>query len=113
MYTTLLQGRFGFNQPLDTRQFAELHVFSAASHQGEPGVPGYFCKWEPTLDGTGLQWREQEEFSMHTEWLQYLIDRFFTPWGIVLNGIVTWQGEVMEDRGSITVMDNVISVKKE
>ncbi len=74
------------------------------------GQPGLWCQWVPNEDGTALQWDEGEKFYRFIPWLHYLLDHFLTPWGYVLNGEVTWQGEAGGDAGMIRVADNVVTV---
>jgi hypothetical protein len=77
--------------------------------------PGLWLQWE-VLEGDDendpqvLQWDGGEKFYNYTEWLQYLIDRFFNPWGIMLNGEIEWVGEDSSDRGKIVVKNNVMEV---
>ena len=80
----------------------------------EPPVtqPSLWCQWVLSDDGMRLEWDGSEKFYSYVEWLKYLIDHFFKKWGINLNGKIIWQGEDMEDRGKITVMDNTVVVKE-
>lgn len=74
------------------------------------GQPGLWCQWE--TNGSHLGWNGSEKFYSYVEWLQYLIEHFFSKWGVILNGEVTWEGEDSNDRGKIIVVDNVVSTKK-
>jgi hypothetical protein len=76
------------------------------------GQPGLWCQWVIEEDGYELEWNGAEKFYNYIEWLKYLIDRFFEPWGIKLNGEIEWQGEDMSDRGKIGVIDNVVKTYK-
>ena len=71
------------------------------------GQPGLWCQWEVSEDGN-LQWDEGEKFYSYTEWLEYLIQHFFAPWGKTLNGSIHWDGEDSEDRGMIWVKNNEV-----
>lgn len=87
------------------------------SHYGSPkttkiGQPGLWCQWVIEEDGYDLEWNGAEKFYNYIEWLKYLIDRFFEPWGIKLNGEIEWQGEDMSDRGKIGVIENVVKTYK-
>jgi hypothetical protein len=53
-----------------------------------------------------------EKFYYYTEWLQYLCDHFLAPWGYVLNGEVTWEGEDHSDVGLLKVVDNKVTRHK-
>jgi hypothetical protein len=70
------------------------------------GQPGLWCQWVPAEDRTALMWNGAEKFYSYVEWLEYLLRHFLGPWGYVVNGTVTWQGEEPEDTGTITVTDN-------
>jgi hypothetical protein len=72
--------------------------------------PGLWCKW--AIEAGSLQWNGNEKFYNYVEWLQYLIDNFFKPWGYLLNGNIKWRGEEVHDSGNIIVNDNVILVQK-
>lgn len=58
-----------------------------------------------------LVWDDTEKFYNYVEWLSYMINNFYEPWGYSLNGKVTWQGEEHGDTGIIAIIDNVIGVK--
>lgn len=74
-----------------------------------PGVPGLWCQWiMPT--NSQLTWDDGEKFYDYVEWLEYLIEHFFTPSGYVLNGEIAFQGEDVSDFGVIRVEDNVVDV---
>ncbi len=111
-YTTRFDGQFTFNKALTVPQYNELKAFSEADHRMENGVPYYFCQWIPTDDGMGLKWDGREKFYEYKAWLPYLIKRFFQAWGIVLNGEVTWQGEEVDDRGTLYIKDNQVNAVK-
>jgi hypothetical protein len=72
------------------------------------GQPGLWCHWVPTDDGTAVEWDGGEKFYDYVEWLKYQIAHFYQPWGYVLNGRVTWQGEERSDKGTIIVENNVV-----
>lgn len=74
------------------------------------GQPGLWCQWVPNEAGTALAWDEGEKFYDYVEWLAYLIEHFFKPWGYVLDGVVEWDGEDRKDVGTITVTGNEITV---
>lgn len=73
--------------------------------------PGLWCQWCVTADGNYLEWDGGEKFYHYTEWLEYMIDNFFAPFGYVLNGEMTFQGEDSEDLGTIYVNDNKVSIE--
>ncbi|WP_201360982.1 hypothetical protein [Dictyobacter formicarum] len=70
-----------------------------------PGVPYHHCAWRPGDDGTELRIASDKPYCWYT-WLQYLLDHFLVPWGYILNGKMTWQGEDEKDRGALLVEKN-------
>lgn len=74
------------------------------------GQPGLWCQWVPTEDGTGIKWDGGEKFYEYVEWLKYIIEHFLKPWGYVMNGVVSWEGEDSGDTGDIKVTDNEVKV---
>lgn len=73
------------------------------SNSNPTNQPGLWCKWAPNNDGTKLEWDGAENFYSYCEWLAYLNQHFFQPWGYRLSGKVKWQGEEMDDRGIIII----------
>lgn len=113
-YTTEFSGRFNTSRPLTARECKVLNTFANTRHGGGchhfTGMRGFWCQWVPTDDGTGIEWDGGEKFYNYTAWLEYLIDNFFRPNGIMLNGTVTFVGEEDGDVGSITVEDNKVTL---
>jgi len=75
------------------------------------GQPGLWCQWEISPDGKYLEWNGGEKFYNYIEWLEYLIQNFFNPWGRKLSGEIEWFGEDREDLGIIIVKKNEVSTK--
>jgi len=76
--------------------------------------PGLWCQWVVTELDEGkqiLEWDGREKFYNYVEWLKYLINHFFEPWGVKLNGEINWSGEETGDIGIIVVKDNVVKTK--
>lgn len=71
--------------------------------------PGLWCQW--VIQDNQLVWDEGEKFYYYEDWLEYLIDNFFEPFGYVLNGDIEWNGEDDDDFGIIHVEDNCIEMK--
>ena len=95
----LSQGLENFNKVWNVNQ---------ARIQGLNCQPGLWCQWEVSENGEILQWDGGEKFYNYIEWLKYLIDRFFKPWGVKLNGEIEWKGEDTDDIGKIVVKDNMV-----
>lgn len=74
-----------------------------------PGVPSFWCQWEPNSDGTAIQWDGIEKFGNYIRWLRFLLEHFLIPWGYTLNGQVHWKGENEGDEGILIVINNQIT----
>jgi hypothetical protein len=73
--------------------------------------PGLWCQWVVEGDKEQvLQWDGNEKFYSYIEWLKYLINHFFKPWGVKLNGEIDWYGEEKSDMGRISVKNNEVKV---
>jgi hypothetical protein len=108
-YSTDFMGALQCTPELKIKQAAEINEFSEDRHD-RPGFPGIWCQWIINDEGE-LVWDGGEKFYNYVEWLKYLIENYFQPWGVLLNGEIEWQGESMEDRGMIVVVDNVVTTK--
>ena len=73
--------------------------------------PGLWCQWIVDLDSSTLEWDGGEKFYDYVEWLEYLVEHFFTPWGYQLDGKIKWKGEDDEDIGMIVVEKNKVTTK--
>jgi len=73
------------------------------------GQPGLWCQWIISKKGF-LKWNGGEKFYDYIEWLEYLIEHFFEPWGVKLNGSIRWWGEDRDDVGTITVEENEVTI---
>jgi len=74
------------------------------------GQPGLCCQWVINEDGTELSWDYGEKFYNYVEWLNYLIEKFFIPWGRKLSGEILWYGEDRDDFGKIKVRNNEVFI---
>ncbi|MEV4561490.1 hypothetical protein AB0K51_31525 [Kitasatospora sp. NPDC049285] len=87
------------------------------------GQPGLFCDWEPTDDGSAIEWNQTEKFYDATQWMRYLIDHFLKAdataqghpgfehftFDHVLNGSVDAVGEEEGDEWQLIVQDNTVT----
>ena len=102
-----------------------INAFSEQRHHApgdeneyHPDMPkSFWCDWEMgwaifEKNPYFLFHNGSEKFYCYTEWLQYLIDHFFAPNEVMVNGEVEWIGESPNDRGKIVVKDNVMKVLK-
>ena len=74
----------------------------------EKGQPGLWCGWCIDKNGTELSWDGGEKFYNYVAWLEYLIEKFFKPWGKKLTGEIYWYGEDRDDIGVIKVRGNEV-----
>lgn len=95
----------------DNDQECFKHPAVVDSNEPPAGQPGLWCMW--TFSDNTMYWNGGEKFYNYVEWLQYLIDHFFGPWGIKLNGAVQWEGEDPTDLGVISVRNNRVNVHYE
>jgi hypothetical protein len=72
--------------------------------------PSLWCQW--ITDGNSLYWNGGEKFYEYTDWLDYMIENFFIPWGIELNGLIEWSGEDFDDKGAIEIINNQRKIRK-
>ena len=109
-YQTYFEGSFDLDKPLTAEHTKILKDFNEKRHNdtAKNKYPGIWCQWEPNEDGTALIWDEGEKFYEYEAWIEYLIDNYLKPWGYVLNGVVSWDGDDSEDNGDITIEDNIV-----
>ena len=107
-YTTDFSGSLLLSRPATTD---EKQFINAFSQEGKCQT-GLWCNWELDDTGTELKWNGGEKFYNYIEWLEYLIQHFFTPWNIKLNGKIKWNGEDSDDVGLITVKNNKVTYKE-
>lgn len=105
-----VDGEYFANPGNDFGQHGDNSVID--SNRPPTSQPGLWCQWTVSKSNKHLEWDGGEKFYYYTEWLQYLINKFFTPWGVKLTGEVIWQGESAGDVGKIVVVDNMVSVKR-
>lgn len=84
------------------------HPSTKSYNQPPADQPGLWCQWITDDTGAILKWDEGEKFYDYTEWLEYLIENFFRPWGRSIDGKVYWYGEDSNDRGVIHAKGNQV-----
>jgi hypothetical protein len=75
--------------------------------------PSLRCQWRVNDRGDRLEHTGGEKFDGYVEWLDYLVEHFFSPWGIKINGSVRYEGNVLLDSGTIEIIDNRIEVRQD
>jgi hypothetical protein len=110
-YQLDVYGTLSLDKDLTPAQVGELQDFTDNDQQ-DPSLPGGggYCTWR-LEDGSGSTLEPNYEgYNRYSDsWIQVLIDKFFQPWGLKVNGEVTWQGDESDDRGILKVEDNEVS----
>lgn len=70
--------------------------------------PSFQCCWTTNAKGTVVQWNKLGRTFAPAQWLEYMIEHFFKPWGVTLNGKVECHGEEKDDRTLIVVNNNSV-----
>lgn len=104
-YTTKFSGRFTLDKSLSWEHAAIIRGLNDLEPGDVEGAPDAYCQWVPTQSRTGIEWDGQEKFRQYYEWLQFIIDRYLSPWGYRLSGSVDFQGESIDDVGTLEVVD--------
>ncbi len=91
-----------------TKELPHEHPAVLDYNQPPTGQPSLWCHW--SASDTSLEWNGAEKFYQYAEWLEYLVEQFFVPRGIQLNGAVQWQGEDPTDRGILSMRNNRLFV---
>lgn len=113
-YTTSFEGKLDFSRVLTVTELRQLEALEKYDTQAEECSkyadthPDSYNQWSPDKDGSGLGWNGGEKFYEYVEWLEWLIENYFRPRDIVLNGILRYQGEEIGDIGRIEVKDNEV-----
>lgn len=109
-YTTEFDGEFELSRDLTIREYNLLkglcgERFGDSMGRTKPGYPGLYCQWEPDEDGTHIKWDGGEKFYDYVPWMNYIIEKYLTPWGITVTGKVHYQGEGTGDHGNLVIKD--------
>lgn len=92
----------------DGEFFAGIDDSCYIDYNHSKNQPGLWCQWVIN-ENNELEWDGGEKFYNYVDWLQFLIDNFFSKWGCVLNGKIKYRGEDYSDRGYIEVIDNNVT----
>ena len=116
-YRTYFNGEFQLDEAPTAEQVAELTEFLDAEHRdpkthtNPKGIPSIWCDWSINSEGTIIYCDDAFYGSEYTEWLELIIEKFLKPWGRVLEGEATWDGDESDDSGTITIENNVVTAK--
>jgi hypothetical protein len=88
--------------------FGQTKTPDVLDYNRPPGSqPSLWCMWGTDEAGEELTAESGKSYE-YRDWLEYLIERFFVPWGYALNGTVEWRGEDDDDRGRMILEDSVL-----
>lgn len=87
------------------------------------GQPSFWCNWQATADGEGIEWNGVEKFYDADIWMQYLIDHFLRPgagaqglpgfedftFDHVVDGTIAAQGDMQDDVWHLVVTANTVA----
>lgn len=104
--------------------FGQMHEADVIDYNTPPdGQPSVWCQWKASPDGSRIEWDEETKFYEAPKWMAYLIEHFLGPapiakaelpflsGGHVLDGVITAQGEIPDDRWELVVERGVVSVR--
>jgi hypothetical protein len=117
-YTTEFDGEVTVTPPLPRATVLEVNAFAEKRHGGDtygtedPGMPGFWCNWVASEDGTSIYWNGAEKFYSAAEWMQIVVDRFVKPAGCVAEGTIFAQGEESGDRWALVVQGNRVETRR-
>ena len=118
-YSTYFDGHFEMSQKLTVSQIDTLLELTRWDTDAPEDAPNDQSPWQPVehktkrvLEPGGkdlmcvLESINEEKIYRWADWLEFLIDKYFDPWGVKLNGDMIWQGEETGDSGVIFVKNN-------
>ena len=121
-YTTEFEGSFEINGELSDEHDAIIRNFIQTHNnkiwdpkcrkECDPAAPKSACKWM-IQDKCEIFWSGEEKFYDYVEWIEFLIQKFFIPWGYVVSGQVQWKGEEFRDVGEIGIENNIVTVESQ
>jgi hypothetical protein len=104
----------GLNLGVDAEYFVDTEDEdeSIVDINQPPGSqPSLWCKWRVNDRGNRLEHTGGEKFDGYVEWIDYLVEHFFSPWGVKIDGSVKYEGDILVDTGTIEIIDNRIEVR--
>jgi hypothetical protein len=104
----------GLNLGVDAEYFVDTEDEdeSIVDINQPPGnQPSLWCQWRVNDKGNRLEHTGGEKFGEYVEWINYLVEHFFSPWGVKLDGSIEYQGKVLVHSGTIEIIDNRIEVR--
>ena len=99
--------------PKDIDNLGQTNTEDIIDYNTPPGrQPSLWCQWCYDENSKSICWDGGEKFYDYIEWIRYIVEYIIKPQKIYkLNGVVNWYGEEDDDKGTITIKDNEISIK--
>lgn len=109
-YTTKFTGAISLSRKLTFAEAKEILEANEDSDVTEHlfGMKHYL-QWVPTESLDAIVWDGQEKFYEYAKLLEALCN-WLVMRGVESSGELLWAGESADDRGTITVVDSVVSV---
>jgi hypothetical protein len=102
-----VSGAFDIISPLNSEQIVQINSYSNNCTRKYTNQPSSQCQWIASDDGTQIIWNGNQCFDSYLEWINYLIVKYFEPWGLSLKGSVELWGSSQNDRCSIVIAKNI------
>jgi hypothetical protein len=115
-YSTEFKGSLTVTPPLGPEAAARFNDFASTRHADshghlEPGMPGAWCQWIASPDGSEIRWDGNEKFYEAAAWMRYVLAHLVAATGSEASGIISAQGEEAPDRWRIVVKANEVKVQ--
>lgn len=112
-YTTKFNGHVSISPSLSREGYAKVKTLEYLGGDPRKGQPDSYCQWVLCEDEDGrdaIQWDGNEKFYEWKEWMEYIC-KILGKDGYVLNGRIAFQGEEVDDLGTLVVKDNVVFIE--
>lgn len=100
-----IEGEFYVDGPGFLGQDRETDIVDY--NQPPRSQPSLWCQWYLLNDSQTIEWNGGEKFYNYNEWISYLANAVLKPRGYKLNGLITWFGEDLDDRGMTYLKNNI------
>jgi hypothetical protein len=108
-YLTDFSGEFEFDKKIDGQTCQLINDINDNGFLSKTDKPsGSYSLWE--TDGVSLYADSGKAYDFD-RWIELIVNKIVKPRGYILNGEVEWIGEDPDDRGKITINNNLIKYK--
>jgi hypothetical protein len=105
-YSTTFTGRIKIEPALSSEHKRDLDSELSKRHKDD--YPTIWWDWKISSDRQYIEWNGSEKSYYMDEILRILIDKYFIPWGYVLQGRILSQGERKDDIYVIDCSRNIV-----